>query len=125
MPCSAAVIGVELKGDAVMFIHQGLAKISRRSVMRVHVFVVDGREGEEYPVRFVVPGQPDAEVEIGGIRQDFVPPRPAIQNRHGRLPYVVPFVDESVMDVDLFKHFIRQLVEREQTISGMRCGSGA
>ena len=38
--------------------------------MRVLVFIVDYDEGCINPINFVVPGQPDAEVEVGRIGRD-------------------------------------------------------
>ena len=90
-----------------------------RPIMGVLVYIVDYDDGCIYPVQLVVPGQPDAEVEVGGIGRMIVSTGLEIQQRHIGFPDLIPFVDKSIVYIDFFHHFIGKLVEGVQAIPAM------
>ena len=115
------MIGVELKDDAVVVIHRipGIGIV----VMLVPVFVISDDESGIDAIRFVVPGQPDAEVEIGRIWRVAVLEDLEVQQRHTGFADLVPLVDQPVVYIDRFQHFIGKLVEGEQAATAVCFGN--
>ena len=113
---SSSVIGIDLETNAVMGIHPGIFGI----VVAVSVYIVGDDESCINPIGVVVPGKPDAEVEVGRIVGGGVPEVFEVQQRHARFADLIPFVYQPIVQVDLLQHLIRQLVEGVQPGSAVR-----
>ena len=88
--------------------------------MLVPVFVISDDEGGIDAIRFVVPGQPDAEVEVGRIGRKKIIACLEIQQRHIGFADLIPLVDKSIVYIDFLQHLIRKLVERVQAVPAVR-----
>ena len=86
--------------------------------MLVLVRVVAGHEGDVETGRLVVPGQPDAEVQVGRIKWGVLKFFPEIQQGHDRLAEQVdPLLYLTVVELDLGQHLVAEVGNRVQAVA--------